>query len=146
MNLFAFFLLFLVAMIFVAALPLISGIATYKYEKTSAKGLAKNKRNEDSNQSKREKLKERINITKDSNPMKLHLKEDGSSSSTDKFEIDGKTGLKRRVIGKYSNDPNDFDYDVDELIAEEEIENQREEDQRYERFAGKESEAREELV
>lgn len=37
-------------------------------------------------------------------------------------------GLQRRVLGRYSDDPSVFDYDVDELIAEELAQERRDEE------------------
>ncbi|AGO10747.1 AaceriAGR388Wp [[Ashbya] aceris (nom. inval.)] len=46
-------------------------------------------------------------------------------------------GLQRRVLGHYSEDPSVFDYDVDELIAEELAQERRDEELQFAEQAGK---------
>ncbi|SCW01932.1 LAFE_0E10440g1_1 [Lachancea fermentati] len=144
MDFYVYIVLFLVVIVFITLLPMISGVATYKIEKPKP---ASRKGHDSTGLSKREKLKEKVNFTKDQNPFKFRLNTTASAFSAGKeFEVDSKTGLKRRIIGTFSNDPNEFDYDVEELIEEDVAETRKEEEARYQKFAGREQEENEALV
>lgn len=138
MDPFVYLILFVLVIIFVVLLPLLGGIGSYSVKKNEARGLNKGRSGTD---------KKRLKLEKEDIPLKFKvgLEKDGKKEGK-RFEIDGKTGLKRRVIGKYSNNENEFDYDVDELIAEDLKEQQEEESARYEQFLGKENETQELLV
>lgn len=135
----------LLVVVFLLLLPLLSGVGSYSLQKKPLRGKvvsAKNSRDEGESK-KNSNLKERLNIKKEDAPVKFRMT-DGVNH--DSFDIDGKTGLKRRYIGKYVEDNNEFDYDVDELIADDMLQEQQEAQKHYAQFEGRENEAHEELV
>ncbi|SMN18777.1 similar to Saccharomyces cerevisiae YDL121C Putative protein of unknown function [Maudiozyma saulgeensis] len=122
MELYGYLIVLLVIIAFVALLPLLSGVGGFNKGNSTVQG----------------KRKTVINF-------KLKEGEDnkGKSSTfanTHKFDTDNKTGLKRRVIGKYDNDPNSFDYDINELIDEDANEEKRKQEERLAGLKGKEEE------
>lgn len=143
MELFAYFILIIIIVLFIVVLPLLSGVGSFKIDKSIAKRQERSKRDPNVLKFKLKEQKDKSNSDNDSI---------GISSSTfkktGKFEIDSKTGLKKRVIGKYvqDDDPNTFDFDVDELINEDEEEEKRELQQRRSKFQGREYEANEDFV
>lgn len=142
MDFYAYFVLLFVVILFVIVLPLLSGVGSFRVDNS--------KLNNGKQQSRNDRLKFKLKEEKKQN------KDDdasiGVSSSTlkktGKFEIDSKTGLKKRVIGEYvqNEDPNTFDFDVDELINEDEEEELREQLKRRNQFKGREYEASESFV
>ncbi|CAI4057431.1 hypothetical protein SKDZ_04G1220 [Saccharomyces kudriavzevii ZP591] len=149
MHLYGYIVLLIVVIVFIALLPLFSGIGTFKFTNPSSSAPAQPKTG---NLGKRRYLKNKLNHT---NVLKFDLKDGegtsgndstGVSSASKKFEIDSKTGLKRRVIGQYNRDPNDFDFDIDELINEDELDEQREEEKKLKKYSGKKNEAYEGFV
>ncbi|CAB4257058.1 similar to Saccharomyces cerevisiae YDL121C Putative protein of unknown function [Maudiozyma barnettii] len=128
MELYGYLIVLLIIVAFIALLPLISGVGGFNKGDGTTEG----------------KNKATINFK---------LKEDqdnkGKSSTfanSHKFAVDNKTGLKRRVIGKYDNDPNSFDYDLNELIDEDANEERKIQEDRYASFKGKEEELYDELA
>lgn len=142
MDFYAYFVLLFVVMLFVIVLPLLSGVGSFKVDKSNSNDGKQHSRNE----MLKFKLKDKKKQNKDDD---VSI---GVSSSTlkktGKFEIDSKTGLKKRVIGDYvkNEDPNTFDFDVDDLINEDEEEEQREQLKRRNQFKGREYEASESFV
>ncbi|CAI4037786.1 hypothetical protein SMKI_04G1190 [Saccharomyces mikatae IFO 1815] len=149
MHLYGYFVLLIIVLVFIALLPLFSGIGTFKLAKPSSSA---SKPSTTGKYGKREYIKKKLNHT---NVLKFDLKDrDDSlgddrahaSSASRKFEIDSKTGLKRRVIGQYNKDPNDFDFDINDLINEDELEERREEEEKLKKYDGKKNEAYEGFV
>ncbi|CCC67467.1 hypothetical protein NCAS_0A09090 [Naumovozyma castellii] len=138
MELVAYFIVLFVVILFLVILPILGNVGNFKIGKPSS-GKEKVK-------SKRQRLKNAIN---DPNLLKFKLKDEDTkgASSANKFQLDSKTGLKRRVLGNSDNqDPNAFDYDIDELINEDRLEEEAEEAKRVGKFKGKERETYEALV
>lgn len=153
MNLSAFLVIILIVILFIVCLPIISGVGNFK--------LGKDRNNVRAQQneitSKRQKFK---NALKKADVLQFELKNnsddnDGNdtygktSSTNNKFEVDSKTGLKRRVIGEFqksNNDPNEFDFDLNKLIEEDEEEERQEIQNRMNKYKGKEQETYEGLV
>ncbi|CAL9731411.1 ER export of PMA1 protein 1 [Monosporozyma unispora] len=143
MDFYAYFILLFVVILFVVILPLLSGIGSFKVNKSTS--------NKGREQARSERLKFKLNKEK-------KLRDDATDNSigvssstlkkTGKFEIDSKTGLKKRVIGTYieNEDPNTFDFDVDDLINEDEEEEKREQLKRRNKFKGREYAASESFV
>ncbi|CAR25072.1 Exp1p [Lachancea thermotolerans CBS 6340] len=143
MDFYAFLVLFVIIVAFVLLLPLLSGTFAYKFRKPAARAG----KTDHEHLSRTQKLKEKLEFSKDENPIKFQLRDNASTSSRNKpFEVDSKTGLKKRTIGKYSADPNEFDYDLTELIEEDVLEEKKENELRYQQFAGREQEESEALV
>ncbi|EJS44345.1 YDL121C [Saccharomyces arboricola H-6] len=149
MHLYGYFVLFIVVVLFIALLPLFSGIGTFKLTKPSSSAKAQPTTGK---LGKRDFLKNKLNQT---NVLKFNLKDGkdvsednstGVSSAPRKFEVDSKTGLKRRVIGRFNQDPNDFDFDIDELINEDNLEEQKQEEKKLKEYNGKKHEAYEAFV
>ncbi|CCD23376.1 Exp1p NDAI_0B03420 [Naumovozyma dairenensis CBS 421] len=154
MDIFAYFVLFCVVILFIIILPLLSNVGNFKIGRPSSRPS-----DQDVPTSNRQRLKNAIN---DPNLLKFKLKKEpednyddntsGKSSANTrdgKFEIDNKTGLKKRIIGRKvvdASNPNEFDYDLEELINEDRIEEERAEAKRMSKFKGKEQETYEELV
>ena len=130
MELYGYIIVLIVIIAFIVLLPLISGVGNFNRNKNVSEG----KRNAVINF----KLKEGADSSK------------GSSSTFakthNKFDIDDKTGLKRRIIGKYDDDPNSFDYDINELIDEDANEEKKEQEERYAQYKGREEEAYDDLA
>lgn len=147
MDFYAYFVLLFVVILFILLLPIFSGIGSFKLDNS------RGSKNTKLNGAKRDVLKFRLKKEKESSSAG-DISTGVSSSSisiskkTGKFEIDSKTGLKKRVIGNYANDedPNTFDFDVDELINEEEEEERRKLLKRRSQFKGREYEAAESFV
>lgn len=149
MHLYGYFVLLIVVVLFIALLPLFSGIGKFKLTKPSSSAKAQSPTGK---LGKREYLKSKLNHA---NVLKFDLKgeKDGSdddstgvSSDIRKFEIDSKTGLKRRVIGQYNQDPNDFDFDINDLIVEDERDEKREEEKKLKKYNGEKNQAYEGFV
>lgn len=123
-------------------LPIISGIGTFKVDKSSKGGnySSFNKKSE----KQRGSLK--FELSKDSKDEESSGLSSSANNKAGRFDIDSKTGLKKRLIGKYDEDPNKYDYDIDELINEDQLEAELEQAQRLERFDGSKEKAYEELV
>lgn len=144
MDFFKFLIVLVIVVLFILVLPWLSGIGSYSIQKAAVS----NKKTPDS---RREKLKNKLDK---SVALNFSLKDkndesDGKSSHVSKrgeFDIDSKTGLKRRVLSRYDKDPNNFDFDIDELIDEDRKEEAKEEQQRIKKFGGKSSEAYEGFV
>lgn len=147
MDFYVYFVLLFVVILFILLLPFLSGIGSFKLDNF------RSNKNIRQNGGRRDILKFKLKEEKElSNADEISV---GASSSaiitskkTGKFEIDSKTGLKKRVIGKYTNDadPNTFDFDIDELINEDEEEERRELLKRRNQFKGREYEASESFV
>ncbi|CAI4059374.1 hypothetical protein SUVZ_04G1230 [Saccharomyces uvarum] len=149
MHLYGYFVLLIAVVLFIALLPLFSGIGKFKLAKPSSSAEAQSPTGK---LGKREYLRSKLNHA---NVLKFDLKggKDGSdddstgvSSDLRKFEIDSKTGLKRRVIGQYNQDPNDFDFDINDLIVEDELDEKREEEKKLKKYNGKKNQAYEGFV
>lgn len=130
MELYGYLIVLLVIIAFIVLLPLLSGVGNFNRNMNVSEG----KHNPMINF----KLKEGADLTK------------GTSSTFakthNKFDVDDKTGLKRRVIGKYDDDPNSFDYDINELIDEDANEQRKEQEERYAQYKGREEEAYDDLA
>ncbi|KAL6948759.1 hypothetical protein ACO0QE_001232 [Hanseniaspora vineae] len=120
------FIIFLIAVVFLVlfglALPYFSNVGTYNIKTTYS--------NSNSNKNKDFNSKGKVHQSKKLN---FNLNVDSEEKLQKKYDIDGKTGLKKRVVGDFNQDPNQFDYDVDELIREDEDEEQRQENLKYRR-------------
>lgn len=119
------FIIFLIAVFFLVlfglALPYFSNLGTYNIKTT----YSNNKKNKDFDNKQRESHKRK--------KLNFNLNVDSEETLQKKYIVDGKTGLKKRVVGDFNQDPNLFDYDVDELIREDEEEEQRQENLKYRR-------------
>ena len=142
MDPYIFMIAFLLVIAFVVMLPIISGIGTFKLDKSSKGGnySSFNKKSE----KQRGSLK--FELSKDSKDEESSGLSSSANNKAGRFDIDSKTGLKKRLIGKYDEDPNKYDYDIDELINEDQLEAELEQAQRLERFDGSKEKAYEELV
>lgn len=94
MDLYFYFAIFIFVILFVLLLPVLSGIGGFKIGQRNS-----------SNHNSDHRLK-----------FKLSKEQGTGRSSSREYEIDSKTGLKKRVIGNYNEDPNTYDYDLDEII------------------------------
>lgn len=153
MNLTAFFVIILIVILFIVCLPLLSGVGNFRLNKNS--GVLKSQ--QDDIKSKRQRLN---NALRKADVLKFELNDNSGSdnkssnvgdtfASKGKFEIDSKTGLKRRIIGRYqkdNNDPNEFDFDLNELIEEDKEQERKEMEVKSNKFKGKEQETYEGLV
>lgn len=134
MNFYTFLIAFVLVVIFAILLPIVSGIGTFKVEKQQRGSTNAH--------------------LKDKRGVKFELSSKtesfGTASSTNRkernFDIDSRTGLKKRVIGKYDEDPNTYDYDVNEFINEDAEEEKRAQVERLQKFDGSKEKAYEELV
>lgn len=101
MGLYFFSLLFIFVFAFALLLPALSGIGGFEIGKKNSK-------------------------TSNDHRLKFKLSKEKSlgKSTSREYEVDSKTGLKKRVIGNYSEDPNTYDYDLDELITADDDENE----------------------
>ena len=131
MELYGYLILIVIVVGFLALLPLVSGVGTFNMNKgANVQGK------------KKEGMVD----------FKLAAEKEGrtgtasSSSRAGKFSVDSKTGLKRRVIGKYSADPSTYDFDIDDLIKEDAVQEREEQEKRYADMAGKTEEVLDELV
>ncbi|CCK68211.1 Exp1p KNAG_0A05460 [Huiozyma naganishii CBS 8797] len=134
MNPYAFLIVLVIVILFITVLPMLSGIGKF--------GLGDQK----------------INTSKKA--MKFNLresKEEGDKSSIassrsfnikDTYEADAKHGLKKRGVSKYTgnDDPNQFDFDVDDLINEDRKEEEAAIYKRRQECNGKERETYESFV
>lgn len=121
MDFYVYFVLLFVVILFILLLPLLSGIGSFKLDNfRSNKNIRQNGGRRDILKFKLKEEKESSNA--DETLVGVSSSAIITSKKTGKFEIDSKTGLKKRVIGKYTNDadPNTFDFDIDELINEDE--------------------------
>ncbi|CCF56125.1 hypothetical protein KAFR_0A06900 [Kazachstania africana CBS 2517] len=125
MDFYGILVLIFIVFIFVILLPTISGVGTFKVN---------NK-------------KEHSNILKFKLEQEDRKQDDAATSSMkNKFEVNPRTGLKRRIIGKYNEDPNEFDFTVDDLINEDKVEEERERLQRLKKYDNDEQKANESFV
>ena len=141
MDLYIYLAIIFVVISFVILLPILSGIGTFQLN--NPKLLSKEKNIVRSNES---FLKFKLKENKDSTPQ---ANVDSASSAFKKngnFEIDSRTGIKRRTIGKYNNDPNSFDYEIEDLINEDIVEEENEQKIRLREFDGNREKAYEEFV
>ncbi|AMD20505.1 HDL239Wp [Eremothecium sinecaudum] len=127
MSIAAYLIVAFVVFFIVVSLPFISGIASYKINVSNGLGDKKHKSTDG------KKLVE-FQLSKGADLQRKH------------YDIDGKTGLKRRNIRKVDSNISSYDYDIEELIAEDEKMEQEENDRRYEQFKGKENERVEDLA
>lgn len=107
----------LVLCIVIITLPAILGLTQFEKNKPGSKKKTKKSHEvftgyvgtTQEEQRKRDKLKEKINVTDEDLPVKISLK-----------GVDG-SGLRNRNHEKLdiNRDPNQYDYDLDELISEE---------------------------
>ena len=144
MDFYAYFVLLFVVILFILLLPIFSGIGSFKLD--NSRSSKNTKLNGDVLKFRLKKEKE--SSSADDISTGVSSSSISTSKKTGKFEIDSKTGLKKRVIGNYANDedPNTFDFDVDELINEEEEEERRKLLKRRSQFKGREYEAAESFV
>ncbi|AQZ14369.1 YDL121C [Zygosaccharomyces parabailii] len=97
----SYLVVFTLVILFAVLLPTLSGIGSFKIDKNARKATSKKPHS-----------------------LQFKLKADGdskgvsSNSRRPEYEIDSRTGLKRRIVGKCDEDPNSYDYDVDDLINE----------------------------
>ncbi|CDO94586.1 unnamed protein product [Kluyveromyces dobzhanskii CBS 2104] len=141
MDPFVYLIVFLLAVVFVVLLPIVGGIGSYSVDR-------KARSSEVQGDGKAKSLRSYTELKKEDAPVKFKVgsSKEGKGFGGQKFDIDSKTGLKKRVIGKYKKNENAFDYDVDELIAEDLEEQQQEEAARYAQLLGKENETLEHLA
>lgn len=147
MDFYAYFVLLFVVILFIVVLPSLSGVGTFKLDNSrNVKNAKQNGSRSDVLKFKLKKEEESSNADEISNGVSSSTI--STSKKTGKFEIDSKTGLKKRVIGNNAKngDPNIFDFDVDELINEDAEEEKRELTKRYSMFKGREYEAAESFV
>lgn len=132
MDLFSYLIVFLIIFLFIVLLPLISGIGSYKFVRSSPKNERpepiqisqdqgyipieeKLRKEQESNkkESKFTKLKN-LKVTKESVPLKF------TTSSNLKLNSNTLRNRKTRDLDSLNNesDPNAYDYDLDELINE----------------------------
>ncbi|SCV00821.1 LAME_0G12200g1_1 [Lachancea meyersii CBS 8951] len=141
MDLYAYLVVLIVALGFVVVLPLLSGTFSYKVHTPRGKGRG----GPVSVTSKKQTLREKLSISKNQAPIKIQLSHNGHSSSrtSDAGSETRATLLKKRT---FDNDPNTFDYDLTELIEEDERKERREQEIRFQRLAGREQEVSESIV
>lgn len=148
MDLYGFFVILFIVIIFIVILPIVSNVGSFKVNKPSSK------KNGAATGSKRQRLKDAIN---DPNILKFRLKKgeveeepnafvSSNSGKTGVFEVDSKTGLKKRVIGKFSADPSTFDFDIDDLIDEDKKEEEQEMNRRFQKHGSKAEKVYDEFV
>lgn len=138
MEIYVYLIVFAVVLLFVVLLPMVSGIGSFSIDKPVKKSIGSTKKS---------KRKE---------PFKFKLRKDdgepesasgfSSARKTGKLEVDPRTGLKKRVIGKFDEDPNNYDYDLDELLYEDKVEEEKAQVRRLQKFQGSTEKAYEELV
>lgn len=138
MDLYIFLVVFALVLLFVVLLPTVSGIGSFSVNKSGRK-VASTASNDKGKKPFKFQLKKEVDV--DSG-------ETGFSSAhkTGKLEVDPRTGLKRRIIGKYDEDPNNYDYDLDELVNEDRVEEEKAQVRRLQKFEGSTEKAYEELV
>ncbi|CEP61373.1 Exp1p LALA0_S03e01420g [Lachancea lanzarotensis] len=131
MDLYAYLVVLFVVLGFILVLPLVSGTFSYKLATPGGKkGFGKESSSSKSSRSKNgARFKIELNHTGPNTAS-------GSRTST----------LRKRQGFTIDNDPNTFDYDLTELIEEDQREEQREQELRYQRLAGREQENNELLV
>lgn len=135
MDLFAFLIVIFFVILFIVILPLLSGVGSF--------GVQKSRNVNKESSSKREKLKRQLDKA---NVLKFSLKKEEDEQDNSAFVIDPKTGLKKRVIGKYDHDPNNFDFDISDLIEEDERAHETEVRLRTKKLVGKNSKDYQEFV
>lgn len=138
MDLYVFVLLFALVVLFVILLPAVSGVGSFSVNKSGRKATRAGEGN------------------KGKKPFKFELKKEAETETTEtgfstahktgKLQVDPRTGLKRRVIGKYDEDPNNFDYDLDDLVNEDNVEEEKAQAERLKQYQGSTKKAYEELV
>lgn len=134
MGVYGYLIVLLAIVAFLVILPLVSGVGTFKLSSIGKK---------DNKKSKNDKL---VNFKLNEKQGKATSGASSTFNKTLNFDLDSKTGLKKRVIGKFNTDPNSFDYDIDDLIQEDHIEEQQEQAQRFNRFNGDKEKAYNEFV
>lgn len=141
MEFYVYLIAFALVIGFALVLPMLSGIGTFKIARPTA-----DYRGDKKGSTGKEALKFQLKkeFVADGNDKCFGAST--SSSKTGKLEVDSKTGLKRRVIGVYDDDPNNFDYDIDELANEDKVEEEQEQARRLQQFQGNTGKAYEELV
>lgn len=104
MEFYSYAVVFILVILFAMLLPMMSGIGSFKVSENAQKSSSKRPHR-----------------------LQFKLKNDDTSSGVSSasrnkhYEVDSRTGLKRRVLDKYNDDPNSYDYDVDDLISEDEL-------------------------
>lgn len=136
MEIYVYVIVFAVVLLFVVLLPLVSGVGSFSIDKPVKRTVGPAK-----GPGAKEPFKFKLS-KKDEQPQGAF----SSARKTGKFEVDPRTGLKRRVIGKFDEDPNNFDYDLDELVNEDRVEEERAQASRLQKFEGSTEKAYEELV
>lgn len=86
-------------------------------------------------------LKEKMNYSKDDIPLKLQL----TTENEDVHNLRRRTTAKK-VEPSEVNDPNAYDYDIDELIQEDEQDQQREDKKEFQKRSAKSQQDLEELA
>lgn len=140
MELYVYLIAFALVMVFALALPMLSGIGTFKITRPTTEYRGSKKDSTGKGTFKFQLKKEFVEDGDNSVGVST------SSSKKGKLEVDSKTGLKRRVIGVYDEDPNNFDYDIDDLANEDKVEEEQEQAKRLQQFQGNTGKAYEELV
>ncbi|SCU89711.1 LAFA_0E20252g1_1 [Lachancea sp. 'fantastica'] len=129
MDLYAYLVVLVVVLVFVLVLPLVSGTFSYKLASSGVKkGFGKT-----SSSSSKSKTGARF---------KIQLNHDGPNSVAESRS----STLRKRQGFAIDNDPNTFDYDLTELIEEDQRQEQREQELRFQRLAGHEQQNSELLV
>ncbi|QLL30419.1 hypothetical protein HG536_0A02360 [Torulaspora globosa] len=138
MEIYVYLIVFAVVLLFVVLLPMVSGIGSFSIDKPVKKS---------SGSTKESKMKEpfKFKLRKEDNEPE-NASAFSSARKTGKFQVDPKTGLKRRVIGKFDEDPNNYDYDLDDLLNEDRVEEEKAQVRRLQKFQGSTEKAYEELV
>ncbi|AET38834.1 Exp1p Ecym_3346 [Eremothecium cymbalariae DBVPG len=132
MGFIIYFIVLFVVLGVVLFLPTVSAVFSYQLNKTDGAVGGRNRRND----------------TKDNSYLKnlVQVRLNTSAYISENSTLVGHTGLKRRVIGKYNNDPSLYDYNIEELIAEDLEEETQAEQRHFTKYKGKEQERNEELV
>lgn len=128
-TLFNFAIIILIVVSIALILPLVSGVGNFSVNKNDTLKFKLN-----------EKEKARKGKNGNSNGV--------TTSRSQKYDIDSKHGLKKRVVGdiRKMNDPNAYDFDIDELINEDEVEKNNELSQRLSKFNGDKNAANNQFV
>ncbi|QLQ77985.1 hypothetical protein HG537_0A02320 [Torulaspora globosa] len=135
MEIYIYLIVFAVVLVFVVLLPMVSGIGSFSIDKPVKKSIGKSQRKEPF----------KFKLSKEDNEPE-NVSGFSSARKTGKLEVDPRTGLKRRVIGKFDEDPNNYDYDLDELLNEDRVEEEKAQVRRLQKFQGNTEKAYEELV
>ncbi|CCH59435.1 hypothetical protein TBLA_0B06090 [Henningerozyma blattae CBS 6284] len=134
MNFLAFFVIISIAILFIIILPLVSGVGNLTISRTPKNVL--------SNDKNKRPVKFKIKTSKEESEESTESGTSGSYSSSTKFKVDSKTGLKNRVLGEFDkngiNDPNVYDFDIDDLINEDKEEEEQLMKRNLNKYKGKE--------